>query len=88
MGKKEKTLFSTAEVAKILGISRVAVFKRIRSGVIKAEKVGRAYLIPRSEVYHSLEEGTLTEARKKEIDRNLDLIVREYSVALKMLGQE
>lgn len=88
MDKQEKTLFSTAEVAKLLGISRVAVFKRIKSGAIKAEKVGRAYLISRSEINYFLEEGTLTEARKKEIDKNLDLIIREYSEALKMLGQE
>ena len=88
MDKKEKTLFSTAEVAKILGISRVAVFKRIRSGAIKADKVGRAYLIPSSEVHHSLGEGNLTETRKKEIEKGVDLIVRTYSKALKMLGSE
>ena len=38
-------LLSTAQVAKILGISRIAVFKNIQSGKIKAEKVGRNYVI-------------------------------------------
>ena len=39
---------SAAELAKILGISHVAVFKRIKSGKIKAIKIGRTYAIPRS----------------------------------------
>ena len=37
----EKEYLSTSEVAKILGISRIAVFKKIKSGEIKAEKKGR-----------------------------------------------
>ncbi|MBU0578287.1 helix-turn-helix domain-containing protein [Patescibacteria group bacterium] len=36
---------STAEAAKILGISRVSVFNKIKSGDIKAVKVGRNYII-------------------------------------------
>jgi len=34
----------------MLGISSVAVFKRIKSGKIKAEKIGRNYVIPHSEI--------------------------------------
>ena len=41
---------STAEIAKLLGISTVAVFKRIKKGQIKATKIGRSYAIPRSYV--------------------------------------
>ncbi len=36
---------STAELAKLLGISPVAVFKRIKKGQIKAVKIGRSYAI-------------------------------------------
>ena len=39
---------SVAELAKHLGISRIAVFKRIKAGKIKAIKIGRSYAIPRS----------------------------------------
>ena len=38
---------SVPEVARELGISRIAVFKRIQKGRIKAVKVGRSYLIPK-----------------------------------------
>jgi len=40
-----KRFLSTSELAKIIGISRVAVFKRIRKGEIKAYKVGPTFVI-------------------------------------------
>jgi excisionase family DNA binding protein len=45
-----KEVMSTAELAKILDISRIAVFKKIRSGQIKAVKAGRGYVILRKDV--------------------------------------
>jgi excisionase family DNA binding protein len=41
----EKKIFTTSEVAKLLGISRVAVFKKIKSGEIKAQKIGRNFAV-------------------------------------------
>lgn len=41
---------SVAELAQILGISEVAVLKRIKRGTVDATKVGRKWHIPRSEV--------------------------------------
>jgi len=41
----EKKFISTTEAAKILGISTVAVFKKIKSGALPAQKVGRNYVI-------------------------------------------
>jgi|GEM_PF-1489654 len=46
----ERLFVSTTEAAKLLGVSTVTVFKRIQKGEIKAQKVGRNYLIPRSEI--------------------------------------
>lgn len=42
---EDKRFLSTAELAKILRISRVAVFKKIKEGKIKAVKVGRNFVI-------------------------------------------
>jgi uncharacterized protein len=41
---------SVAEAAELLGITRQAVLKRIRAGRLRASKVGRAYVVPRSEL--------------------------------------
>lgn len=47
---------STLELTKFLGISPVAVFKRIKKGQIKATKIGRSYAIPRSYIDESFPE--------------------------------
>lgn len=84
---KNKELLSTARVAKVLGISRIAVFKKIKSGEIKAQKVGRNYVIEQSDLSEVL--GViLSPNRKKEIEISIDKTVKEYGEALKMLGKE
>ena len=51
----EKSEFlSVAQLAKILGISRVAALKRVNKGAIKAAKVGRSFVIKKSDIKHLL----------------------------------
>jgi len=83
----EKEFLSTTEAAKLLGISRVAVFKRVKSGAIKARKVGRSFIIHRNDLPLILG-GALTEERKKEIEEAVKKTVREYGAALELLGKE
>lgn len=45
-----KDFYTTAELARILGISRVAVFKRIKNGSIKAQKLGRNFVIFKKDI--------------------------------------
>jgi len=40
-----KEFYTTKELAELLGISRVAVFNRIKKGDIKAQKMGRNFVI-------------------------------------------
>lgn len=40
-----KGFYTTTELAKLLGISRIAVFNRIKKGAIKAQKIGRNFII-------------------------------------------
>ena len=47
---KNKEFVSTSELAKLLGISRIAVFKKIKKGEIRAEKIGRAFVILRKDI--------------------------------------
>ena len=83
----KKEYITTSELAKFLGISRVAVFKRIKAGKIKAEKIGRNYIISQKELPKILgnvlaedEKITIKEAVKKTVD--------EYGQTLKLLGKE
>jgi len=82
----EKKIFSTAELAKILGISRIAVYKKIKKGKIKAIKCGHDFVIERKNIGDILQK-ELTESQKKEIDKAVKKTVKEYRETLKLLGQ-
>lgn len=78
---------SSTELAKILGISRVAVFKKIKTGRIKAQKVGRNFVVSRDDLPGILGK-ELPESRREEISRAVRKVARDYGEALKMLGRE
>jgi excisionase family DNA binding protein len=78
---------STEETAKILGISRQAVIKRIHSGKLKAERIGHIFAIPKSELGINNGE-VLSEHQKKVIEEGVKKAVKEYGEALKKLGNE
>ncbi len=47
---KEKDYYTTMELAKVLGISRISVFKRVRQGSILGQKIGRDYIIYKKDI--------------------------------------
>lgn len=55
---------STTELAKMLGISRVAIQKKIDAGDILAKKVGRGYVIELSELPDDLKQRIIEEREK------------------------
>lgn len=81
---EEKRFLSTTELAEILGISRVAVHKKIKKGEIKATKVGRNYVIDKKDWDIFKEE--LTEKEKLAIDKAVKKTVKEYGETLRLLG--
>ena len=89
MGKTSKKgeYISIPELAKILGVSRIAVYKRVKSGQIKAVRIGRIYAIPRKYVLDTIGK-ELSEERKAEIDKAVHKTVKEYGEVLKLLGRE
>jgi len=91
VNEAKKSYISVAELAKILGISRVAVFKRIKKGQIPAEKIGRAYIIDAAEVAKIAGKNgqiSLTEEKKAVIKKAVEKVVEEYGETLKLLGKE
>jgi len=84
---ENRELITTAELAKILGISRIAVFKRIKRGQIKAIRVGRNFVIPRDSLPEVLGQ-ILSKKNKREIETAVKKTVREYGQTLRLLGNE
>ncbi|KKU98520.1 MAG: hypothetical protein UY32_C0025G0005 [Candidatus Jorgensenbacteria bacterium GW2011_GWC1_48_8] len=78
---------STSEAAKILGISRVAVLKRIKKNQLKARKVGKNYVIAKEDL--PIEAGgEITEIKKKLIDAAIKKALTDYRETLELLGKE
>ncbi|MFH0854741.1 MAG: helix-turn-helix domain-containing protein [bacterium] len=85
--KQIKEFYSISELAELLHISRQAVLKKIKNGQIKAEKVGRAYIIHKNELKGIVSE-VLTDDIKQEIKKGVAKVIEEYGDTLKMLGDE
>lgn len=82
-----KQFLSTSDVAGLLGVSRIAVFKKIKKGEIKAEKIGRNFVINRKNLPEILGR-VLTENKKTAIEKAVKKIVNEYGETLRLLGKE
>ena len=75
------------QLAKLLGLSRIEVYRRVRKGQIKAEKIGRIYVIEDKEVGHILGK-KLTAKDKGQIEKAVKKAVKEYGEVLRKLGTE
>jgi excisionase family DNA binding protein len=84
---KENKYVTIPQLAKILGLSRIAVFRKVKSGEIQAEKIGRIYAINRKFVQGLLGQD-LDERGKREIDIAVGKTVKEYGATLKLLGRD
>ena len=75
------------ELAKLLGVSRIAIYKRVKKGQIPATKIGRTYVITDRTIADILGK-KVTEKGKKRIDAAVRKTVREYGEVLRQLGNE
>ncbi|MBL7131095.1 MAG: helix-turn-helix domain-containing protein [Candidatus Omnitrophica bacterium] len=82
-----KDVVTIAQLAKMLGISRIAVYKKVKKGQIKAIKIGKTYAIPTKNIPNILGK-VLSQEQKRQIDEAVAKTVREYGETLKLLGKE
>jgi len=75
------------ELAKLLGVSRIAIYNRVKKGQIPATKIGRIYVITDQTIANILGK-EVTGRGKKRIDAAVHKTVREYGEVLKQLGKE
>jgi len=83
----EKTHYSLAEVAKILGISRIAVFQRVKKRDLEAVRIGRSWAVPAGAL-DSILGRTLRPGEKRTIEAAVRKVVSEYGEVLERLGKE
>ncbi len=83
---KERYL-TIPELAKLLGVSRIAIYNRVKKGQIPASKIGKTYLITDQTIANILGK-EVTKSGKKRIDAAVRKTVQEYGEVLKKLGKE
>ena len=83
----DKQCFSISESAKLLEISKVDILNKIKSGEIKARKLGQNYIIFRHD-NPKLCFGGSVDFDKKLIKQAVKRVVKEYGGVLRMLGKE
>ena len=84
---KKSDYLTIPQLAKILGVSRIAVYRKVKKGQIKAVKIGRTFAIPQKQIAAILGK-RLRHEDKKEIDSAVKKTVKEYGQVLKLLGSE
>lgn len=82
-----KKYITIPQLAKMIGKSRIAVYKDVKSGKIKAEKIGKMHVITDKEVTHILGKKT-TQKDKSRIEKAVRKTVDEYGEVLRKLGKE
>ncbi len=82
-----KNYYTVKELADIMGLSRIAIFNRIKSGKIKAEKIGRNYIIYKKDLDGILG-NNLTTDDKISIESGVKKVLSEYGDTIRMLGKE
>jgi len=83
----EKKYTTVPELARILGVSRIAVYNRVKKGQIPATKIGKTYIITDENVADILG-NKVTDRGKARIDAAVRKTVQEYGEVLKKLGRE
>lgn len=82
---KNKKMLSVSEVAALMGISRTHVLRKINSGEIQATKVGRSFVINRSDLPGIYKK--LTEKEKERVEKAVEKTFEEYSETIRKLGK-
>jgi len=82
---KEKKMLSVSQVAELMGISRTHVLRKINGGEIQATRVGRSFVIDRSDLPGIYKQ--LTEKEKERVEKAVKKTFEEYADVIKRLGR-
>ena len=83
----KKKYLTIPQLAKLMGITREAVYKKVKKGQIPATKVGRIYIISEPDVQQVLNR-RMSETDKSRIKKAVTKTIQEYGEVLKWLSKE
>lgn len=83
----KKEYITIPQLAEMLGISRTAVYKKVKKGQIAATKVGRVYVISDADVTAILGD-KMSGKDKTQVEQAVRKTVADFSETLRLLGNE
>jgi len=83
----EENYITIPQLAKLLGVSRVTVYNRVKAGKIPAKKIGHDYVITDQTVADILGKKVSNQSKER-IDDAVHRTVREFAQTLKLLSTE
>ncbi len=83
----ERKYITIPELAKLLGLSRIEVYRKVRKGQIPAIRIGRNYAISDRDVTHILGK-EMSAKDKKQVGHAVKKVVKDYGEVLKRLSKE
>lgn len=84
---KNNDFLTVKQLADILNVSRIAIFKKIKNGQLVAQKYGKTYLIPKNKLVGIIN-NDISEEEKTKIKKGVYKVIKDYGETLKMLGKE
>ncbi len=85
--RRQQDNVTIPELASRLGVSRIAIWNKVRKGEIPAAKVGHQYIISARDAQIAAGE-ELTDKQEQWIEAAVDRVVRKYGPVLKRLSRE
>ena len=82
----EKKYYTVTEAAKLLGVTRQAIHKRIKKGNLPHLKMGHQYLIP-AETFNYITKRS-SRSKIELVDKAVQKTVKEYAETLKLMAAE
>ncbi len=84
---QNNSFLTVKQLADILGVSRIAVWNKIKNRQLIATKAGKTYLIPKDQLVGIID-NNLSEEEKTKIKKGVNKVIHDYGETLKMLGKE
>lgn len=84
--QQEKKYITIPEFAEKVGMSRTQIFRKVKAGLIPAERFGKTYLIPIEELFRVT--GEISEKDKNLITKGVEKTLKDYGSVIKDLGDE
>jgi len=87
MTNNSQKKYSVKQVADMMGVSRITIFNYIKKGRLKAQMVGRSYVIEEDDLL-DITNKELSVSDKKVIEKGVKRVLKEYGETIKLLGKE